>query len=102
MEFSRAEIEEAVRDGRLLSLEIEMTRLCNLRCTYCYAGAGTAAAERALARGDRGRRAPGGGTRGGEDRPPGRRRAVPVSALRELIEYLSRAGVRVEPSRTAR
>jgi radical SAM protein with 4Fe4S-binding SPASM domain len=40
MEFSRLEIEAAARAGRLLTLELEMTRACNLRCVYCYASAG--------------------------------------------------------------
>jgi len=30
----------AAREGRLLSMELEMTLACNLRCTYCYAAAG--------------------------------------------------------------
>jgi len=38
--FSPAEIEDARRQGRLLSMEIELTRRCNLRCLYCYAAAG--------------------------------------------------------------
>jgi radical SAM protein with 4Fe4S-binding SPASM domain len=36
-EFSQEEIEEAVRAGRLLSMEIEFNQVCNLRCIYCYA-----------------------------------------------------------------
>ncbi len=39
-EFSREEIDEALRTNGLLSVELEMTRLCNLRCTYCYSEAG--------------------------------------------------------------
>ncbi len=35
--FSADEIETARREGRLLSLDIELTKLCNLRCVYCYA-----------------------------------------------------------------
>ncbi len=35
-EFPRSAIEQAVREGRLLSLEIEFTRVCNFRCVYCY------------------------------------------------------------------
>ena len=38
-EFSREEIDEAVRNGRLLSMEIEFNQLCNFRCIYCYAAA---------------------------------------------------------------
>lgn len=36
-EFRREEIAEAVREGRLLSMEIEFNRSCNFRCLYCYA-----------------------------------------------------------------
>ncbi len=37
-EFSREEINDAVKNGRLLSMEIEFNRSCNFRCVYCYAG----------------------------------------------------------------
>ncbi len=40
--FSQAEIEDCVQRGGLLSLELEFTRQCNLRCLYCYASAGEA------------------------------------------------------------
>lgn len=36
LEFSEQEIREAVAAGRLLSMEIEFSRICNFRCTYCY------------------------------------------------------------------
>lgn len=36
-EFSQTEIDEAVQNGRLLSMEIEFNQTCNLRCIYCYA-----------------------------------------------------------------
>ncbi len=36
-EFSKEEIAEAVRDGKLLSMEIEFNSVCNFRCVYCYA-----------------------------------------------------------------
>lgn len=36
-EFSKEEIEEAVRNNRLLSMEIEFNRSCNFHCVYCYA-----------------------------------------------------------------
>ncbi len=36
-EFSAAEIADAVRNGRLLSMEIEFNSVCNFRCVYCYA-----------------------------------------------------------------
>jgi len=35
-EFAREEIEDAVRNSRLLSLEIEPSLHCNFRCPYCY------------------------------------------------------------------
>ncbi len=35
-EFSKHDIEEAVRSRRLLSMEIEFSQRCNLRCPYCY------------------------------------------------------------------
>jgi radical SAM protein with 4Fe4S-binding SPASM domain len=42
-EFSAAEIAAAARTRRLLTLELELSRACNLRCLYCYASAGQAA-----------------------------------------------------------
>lgn len=40
MEFSSEEIAEVrSRDG-LLSMELELSRTCNLRCVYCYASSG--------------------------------------------------------------
>jgi len=36
-EFDAAEIEEAVKNGGLLSMEIEFSRKCNFNCPYCYA-----------------------------------------------------------------
>lgn len=36
--FTQAEIEEARRQHKLLSLDISLTRACNLRCVYCYVG----------------------------------------------------------------
>ena len=35
-EFSRKEINEAARNNRLLTLEIEFSLRCNLHCQYCY------------------------------------------------------------------
>ena len=37
-EFTDAEIAEAARTRTLLSMELEMSRQCNFRCTYCYVG----------------------------------------------------------------
>ncbi len=37
-EYSQEEIAEAVRNGRLLSMEIEFNKSCNFRCMYCYVG----------------------------------------------------------------
>jgi len=42
LEFSREEIDQARGAGGLLSLELELSRLCNLRCVYCYAASGIA------------------------------------------------------------
>jgi radical SAM protein with 4Fe4S-binding SPASM domain len=36
--FTPAEIEAARKDDRLLSLDISLTRRCNLKCIYCYVG----------------------------------------------------------------
>src|SRR3989339_1321450 len=36
VEFSDAQIQEAVQNGRLLSMEIEFSRAFNFRCPYCY------------------------------------------------------------------
>ncbi|RPI06368.1 MAG: radical SAM protein [Zetaproteobacteria bacterium] len=40
--FSEEEIDGCLAREGLLSLELEFTRTCNLRCTYCYASAGDA------------------------------------------------------------
>ena len=40
MEFSHEEIEECRERNGLLSLELELSRVCNLRCVYCYASSG--------------------------------------------------------------
>lgn len=45
MEFSPAEIAETKKNNGLLSLELELSRYCNLRCVYCYASSGMALAE---------------------------------------------------------
>lgn len=36
LEFTEAEIKDAVDAGRILSMEIEFSRICNFRCSYCY------------------------------------------------------------------
>ncbi len=36
LEFTEQEIREAVAADRLLSMEIEFSRACNFRCSYCY------------------------------------------------------------------
>jgi radical SAM protein with 4Fe4S-binding SPASM domain len=35
-EFSREDIEQAIREDRLLSLEVEFNSDCNFKCIYCY------------------------------------------------------------------
>ncbi|MBU0729362.1 MAG: radical SAM protein [Proteobacteria bacterium] len=40
LEFSPEEIAEARAKNGLLSLELELSRACNLRCIYCYAASG--------------------------------------------------------------
>jgi radical SAM protein with 4Fe4S-binding SPASM domain len=35
-EFEPSEIQEAVKNGRLLSMEIEFSLKCNFKCPYCY------------------------------------------------------------------
>ncbi len=35
-EFTKKEIDDAVAHNRLLSMEIEFSKHCNLRCQYCY------------------------------------------------------------------
>ena len=42
MEFSPEEIAQCRKRNGLLSLELELSRVCNLRCVYCYASSGTA------------------------------------------------------------
>lgn len=36
LEFTEAEIKKAVAANKLLSMEIEFSRICNFRCSYCY------------------------------------------------------------------
>ncbi len=40
LEFSPEEIAEARSQNGLLSMELELSRRCNLRCVYCYASSG--------------------------------------------------------------
>ena len=42
LEFTAEEIAACRQKGGLLSLELELSRVCNLRCLYCYAESGTA------------------------------------------------------------
>ncbi len=39
--FTDADITAAQENGRLLTMELELSRICNLRCIYCYAESGT-------------------------------------------------------------
>jgi len=36
LEFTEQEVREAVAANRLLSMEIEFSRVCNFHCSYCY------------------------------------------------------------------
>ena len=36
-EFSKEDIAEAIKNSRLLSMEVEFSRRCNFNCVYCYA-----------------------------------------------------------------
>ncbi|MEW6605988.1 MAG: radical SAM protein [bacterium] len=36
LNFTKGEIEEAKEKGHLLSLDMELSNVCNLRCKYCY------------------------------------------------------------------
>ncbi len=40
--FRDEDIQAARMQGRLLSIDIELTKMCNLRCVYCYADGGNA------------------------------------------------------------
>ncbi len=40
LDFTKEEIEEALCRKGLLSLELEFSKRCNLRCVYCYSNAG--------------------------------------------------------------
>ena len=40
LEFTEQEIRAAVAAGKLLSMEIEFSRICNFRCSYCYVPGG--------------------------------------------------------------
>lgn len=42
LEFSPEEISASRAKGGLLSMELELSRACNLRCIYCYAASGQA------------------------------------------------------------
>ncbi len=38
--FTDAEIERAIQNGQLLTMELELSHICNLHCIYCYAESG--------------------------------------------------------------
>ena len=40
LNFSREEIANAVKNNRLLTLDLETSHLCNLKCIYCYNSSG--------------------------------------------------------------
>jgi len=40
LDFTQKEIDDAIKDKRLLSLDLETSLACNLRCIYCYSSAG--------------------------------------------------------------
>jgi radical SAM protein with 4Fe4S-binding SPASM domain len=41
LEYSREEINRALNRNEILSLELELSHACNLRCVYCYAASGS-------------------------------------------------------------
>lgn len=45
LEFTEEEIRQAVAADRLLSMEIEFSRACNFRCSYCYLADRTAGTD---------------------------------------------------------
>lgn len=40
LDFDWNEVEGAMKNGRLLTLDLELSRRCNLRCIYCYTNGG--------------------------------------------------------------
>lgn len=42
LDFSEEEIKQARREKKILSLDLELSHICNLRCIYCFAGSGKA------------------------------------------------------------
>ena len=40
LHFTDREIQDAVDNNKLLTLDIETSRICNFKCVYCYAGSG--------------------------------------------------------------
>ncbi len=96
LEFSQEDVLAAAQNNGLLSIELEMTRLCNLRCLYCYSGAGAASADEMSLQEIKdvvGQTVALGGRKivilgGGEPLMYGR--------LRELIEFIAGLGLNIE------
>jgi radical SAM protein with 4Fe4S-binding SPASM domain len=96
LEFSEEDVLATVRRNGLLSIELEMTRLCNLGCLYCYSHGGTALPDemslheikdvvmQALALGGRKIVVLGGGE------------PLMYEPLRELIEFIACHGLHIE------
>lgn len=40
LDFTQEEVNHAICDKKLLSFDLELSRVCNLRCIYCYSEAG--------------------------------------------------------------
>lgn len=40
LNFTNEEIEDAIKNNKLLTLDLETSHLCNLKCIYCYASSG--------------------------------------------------------------
>ncbi len=40
LDFTQEEVSSAIKENRLLSFDLELSRICNLKCIYCYAESG--------------------------------------------------------------